>query len=1350
MKWRPSRAALIDFWVFDYQEFHFSDGKMLLRGENGSGKSVTMQSLFPVMLDGNISPKRLDPFGSRDRKMDYYVLFENKMEDRTERTSYILLEFEKPGEDRYITLGMGINGRKGKNKLDVWYFIVNNNTRYRQDFDVIRTRTNLEGEPEMVTYQKAELRKNLGDGVMHFDEKDKEQYATTVNKLLFGFPSMDVFQNWIELLVQLRTPKLSNAKDMNFKAVYEILKKSMPGLTDDELRVLIDSIQHIDNIHDDVQASTVILKSLQIIAEAYNKYNSAVIREKAKQYTEVYSREIESKKKLEKIKADQINIIREKQEMDQRIIELSNEETVILAEKEIYDDHEALGLLEKQERLEKELKLKSQQAQDKTNQYHAELKKKKNGIDARDQTQTELDAVLRDLEETQEEAAELAEEGDYLEHNYYVQQQSPDYKAWIQSVQNYQGELNAALEKLSSLKAKELRLKEILDERAEYQKDFDTVTDDSRKLKEELIGLQERYMQELSSWRASVRSLSLDDDQKKELFTLASMIAEERGFDSVKSLITIVARKQEKALVQKKSENKQALNDCDKKRIEVKAELTRWQQMIDPEPARSAGADAFRKSLRHAGVPHAPLFALIDWKENVCSKTRLDLESALFASGLLDALIAPSLQGKEVLEDCVLQSTDEIIPQGSLLDYVVITTGKSGISEEQISRYVSSISVSEGGEGHTIILPDKQYRIGALVGHAQTVDQCYVGKAARDKLRSKMIEMQQKLLQEQDESYTLLRSEQDRLQRELFQIAEDEKQLPVPSDILKALQAIAKLRSKLDSLQESLDNTHRQHSRVYDECRVIRKDLQNLKLTIELTVPGCKNAILATQAYVNAVHDIQNKTIRQANFHSNLIAEQERIDEIEDRIIEVRGEQIEIDADIAAITGNLQALEQRLNEVGADLIQERIRAIVFRLNEITIILRNALKQSGILQSSEEKIAIEVIDAQNEHARCVQNTVTAEQILKEELTLPIHEDIQTDLLSFAKSVGNRPGTSSENAGVELNNVLLQERLLDYPFELKLMFENRGGLIAQRRGLDVATGVGRLNPNEAVKEVSEKLEQLKMSLSEEHQRLFEDIILNTLGQTIREKITKTKRWIANLNRVMQKRNASISFRLEWKGKRAESLEELHTTELVELLMAKPELLNESDHEKIAKHFRAQIDRAREWASDETASITIQDALRILLDYREWYDFKLECYKDNKWAEVNKTFLNTASGGQRALSVYVPLFSALHACYEGANDDAARLVTLDEAFAGVDDRNITEMFDLIEEMDISYVLTSQALWGDYPTVKSLSISHILRPQHANYASVAQFYWNGVERVPLMSKEVEVSFDEQLELSI
>ena len=73
-KWQINRVGLLDFWYYDEEEFDFLDGRMLLRGANGSGKSVTMQSFIPLLLDGNMRPERLDPFGSRARKMENYLL----------------------------------------------------------------------------------------------------------------------------------------------------------------------------------------------------------------------------------------------------------------------------------------------------------------------------------------------------------------------------------------------------------------------------------------------------------------------------------------------------------------------------------------------------------------------------------------------------------------------------------------------------------------------------------------------------------------------------------------------------------------------------------------------------------------------------------------------------------------------------------------------------------------------------------------------------------------------------------------------------------------------------------------------------------------------------------------------------------------------------------------------------------------------------------------------------------------------------------------------------------------------------------------------------------------------------
>ena len=87
-RWCINKVGLLNFWYYDEEEFTFSDGKLLLRGSNGSGKSVTMQSFIPLLLDGNKSPERLDPFGSKARRLENYLLTEDN-EEIEERTAYL-------------------------------------------------------------------------------------------------------------------------------------------------------------------------------------------------------------------------------------------------------------------------------------------------------------------------------------------------------------------------------------------------------------------------------------------------------------------------------------------------------------------------------------------------------------------------------------------------------------------------------------------------------------------------------------------------------------------------------------------------------------------------------------------------------------------------------------------------------------------------------------------------------------------------------------------------------------------------------------------------------------------------------------------------------------------------------------------------------------------------------------------------------------------------------------------------------------------------------------------------------------------------------------------------------------
>ena len=94
---------------------------------------------------------------------------------------------------------------------------------------------------------------------------------------------------------------------------------------------------------------------------------------------------------------------------------------------------------------------------------------------------------------------------------------------------------------------------------------------------------------------------------------------------------------------------------------------------------------------------------------------------------------------------------------------------------------------------------------------------------------------------------------------------------------------------------------------------------------------------------------------------------------------------------------------------------------------------------------------------------------------------------------------------------------------------------------------------------------------------------------------------------------------------------------------------------------------------------------------------------------------------------LSMYVPLFSAVVAKYQGGREDAPRLISLDEAFAGVDNRNIRDMFRLMTEFEFDFIINSQVLWGDCDTLDALAIYQLQRPQNAKFVTIMPYLWNG-----------------------
>src|SRR5260370_6972666 len=95
--YRLRRIILTNFWLYGQQEFEWPNGRLFVAGENASGKSTVLTAAVPLGLDGDLRPNRLDTFGGRERRIEYYVLGGTDSAtpfSHERRTAYIALEFE--------------------------------------------------------------------------------------------------------------------------------------------------------------------------------------------------------------------------------------------------------------------------------------------------------------------------------------------------------------------------------------------------------------------------------------------------------------------------------------------------------------------------------------------------------------------------------------------------------------------------------------------------------------------------------------------------------------------------------------------------------------------------------------------------------------------------------------------------------------------------------------------------------------------------------------------------------------------------------------------------------------------------------------------------------------------------------------------------------------------------------------------------------------------------------------------------------------------------------------------------------------------------------------------------------
>lgn len=214
--------------------------KYYLEVLTGSGKSVTTQSFIPLLLDGDKRPNRIDPFGTKSRKIENYLLTDDKIEDRI---AYLYMQFKKEDSNTYMTIGMGLRAKKGRQQVESCYFILKDGRQINKDLMLYKNKENM----LPITFKQLETA--LGNG--NFYTTSQQEYMKKVNENLFGYSDIESYKELLNLLISLRSPKLS--KDFKPTVIYEILKDSLTTLSDDDLRTMAESMDNMDELNNKVE-----------------------------------------------------------------------------------------------------------------------------------------------------------------------------------------------------------------------------------------------------------------------------------------------------------------------------------------------------------------------------------------------------------------------------------------------------------------------------------------------------------------------------------------------------------------------------------------------------------------------------------------------------------------------------------------------------------------------------------------------------------------------------------------------------------------------------------------------------------------------------------------------------------------------------------------------------------------------------------------------------------------------------------------------------------------------------------------------------------------------------------------
>lgn len=1363
-KWQIHRVGLLDFWYYDEEEFYFLDGRMLLRGANGSGKSVTMQSFIPLLLDGNMRPERLDPFGSRARKMENYLLEEN--DEREERTGYLYMELKRMESDEFLTVGIGMRARKNK-KLESWYFRLTDGRRVGKDFYLYK-----EGQSK-IACTKLELRNRIGDGGQVMETQG--EYAKCVNKLLFGFETQEEYKELLELLIQLRTPKLS--KDFKPTVINEILSSSLQTLSEDDLRPMSEAIENMDSLKTNLDTLDESIRAAQQIEKVYDQYNEITLYDKAI----LFKKSAEEYRNLQKRAGELYQEVGKcrlsREEEEKRYIELKQEEKICQEEKESLSDSDAARLKQREfdvrkelEELGKSIGEKKRQEEEKKGKYLETEHRLNNQHQKNEQLWEE---IRNHLEEMESEIDGIPFDDFAFIKKELMELKGKEYSftSHTELLKDYMLKVETGKKILTEEKERQERYSLFLQDLDEYQMEKNCAEREVLQYENQLHETKQESIEQIYRWEKENVELHLQTEMLQEIARAIEKYDTETDYWSIRDLAREEFEQKNQGLSAEILKLNQKMEEEKSEKKQIAEELEEWRNQKEPEPERSREVEENRRILREKGIPYLQFYKMIDFDSRLNEAQQAYLEEALLHMGILDALIIPEEYREQVrsLDKGVCDRyifSDVSYARNNIMELLDINNEEGDIFLYQnISKILTAIGWQENAnpieeQAGTWIDEDGNYRMGILEGTiTKTYTPCFIGAHAREQYRLKMVHKLETECQKLEEEIQSLSEQFEKLSGRKNCLETEWDNFPKEQDLKVAAKELEKQLHMLEELNERVQKQKgmvEQERKILDEVRMrVQEVCQKCYLTPRLDV--FMEAIDSLNSYKEELMKLQITYGSYVNGIGSVRATQEYLEEIDTDLDDIRYELNRMVQNEREKKGSLDSILEQLALTDYEKIRERLEYCVERLGKLPSEIEESVREKSRLETKISQLLEKIEETEVSVGESKEKRERFRQAFEMEYRLGyvacrfvMNDDMEEQAEKVCGMFSGKFGSKKQSEILEsLQGAYHQNRgyLLEYQITLQTLFEEldeeTGVFDTSMRRIDISAKY-RGTPvkfKELIVRMQEDAEMQRKLLSDKDRELFEDILANTISKKIRGKIQASKRWVEKMNALMEsmKTSSGLTLSLRWKNKRAEKEEQLDTRALVEILQKDAEIMRPEEAQQLSRHFRSKIEEARKSANDMGNAQSFHAIMRTVLDYRQWFEFQLECQKTGeKKKELTDRVFFTFSGGEKAMSMYVPLFSAVVAKYAGARADAPYLISLDEAFAGVDEMNIRDMFRLMVEFEFNFMINSQILWGDYDTVPGLAIYQLVRPENAKYVTVIRYVWNGNAKSMVTEKDL------------